>query len=73
MSPVQGELAVRDKHLQAYLDEFAFRHNRRKIEGVDRNVARVIESLVARPPRTTRMLVYETKRCRWDGGVRKTA
>jgi hypothetical protein len=22
--------AVRDKHLQAYLDEFAFRHNRRK-------------------------------------------
>jgi hypothetical protein len=26
--------AVRDKHLQAYLDEFAFRHNRRKTNGV---------------------------------------
>ena len=25
--------AVRDKHLQAYLDEFAFRHNRRKTNG----------------------------------------
>jgi len=26
--------AVRDKHLQAYLHEFAFRHNRRKTNGV---------------------------------------
>ena len=26
--------AVRRKHLQAYLDEFAFRHNRRKTNGV---------------------------------------
>jgi hypothetical protein len=25
--------AVRPKHLQAYLDEFAFRHNRRKTNG----------------------------------------
>ena len=39
--------AVRDKHLQAYLDEFAFRHNRRKTNGVGRIAARVIEQLVA--------------------------
>ena len=38
--------AVRDKHLQAYLDEFAFRHNRRKTNGVGRIAARVIEQLV---------------------------
>ena len=36
--------AVRPKHLQAYLDEFAFRHNRRKTNGVGRIAARVIES-----------------------------
>jgi hypothetical protein len=40
--------AVRPKHLQAYLDEFAFRHNRRKTNGVGRIAARVIEQLVAR-------------------------
>jgi transposase-like protein len=42
--------AARPKHLQAYLDEFAFRHNRRKTSGVARIAARIIESLVARPP-----------------------
>jgi hypothetical protein len=26
--------AVGDKHLQAYLDEYAFRHNRRETNGV---------------------------------------
>jgi transposase-like protein len=36
--------AVRPKHLQAYLDEFAFRHNRRKTDGVARIAARVIVS-----------------------------
>ena len=35
--------AVGPKHLQAYLDEFAFRHNRRKTNGVGRIAARVIE------------------------------
>jgi hypothetical protein len=34
--------AVRAKHLLAYLDEFAFRHNRRKTIGVGWIVARVI-------------------------------
>jgi len=59
--------AVRDKHLQAYLDEFAFRHNRRKTNGVGRIAARVIESLVARPPMTMRNIIDDTRRCRWFG------
>ena len=42
--------AVRRKHLQAYLDEFAFRHNRRKTNGTVRIAARVIEGLVAGEP-----------------------
>ena len=62
--------AVRDKHLQAYLDEFAFRHNRRKTKGVGRIAARVMEQLVTRPPRTMRALVDETRRCRWFGSIR---
>ncbi len=53
--------AVRPKHLQAYLDEFAYRHNRRKTVGVARIAARVIESLVARPPLTMRRLVDTTR------------
>ena len=57
--------AVRPKHLQAYLDEFAFRHNRRKTNGVGRIAARVIEQLVARGPLTMRKLIDQTPRCRW--------
>jgi len=57
--------AVRDKHLQAYLDEFAFRHNRRKTNGVGRIAARVIEQLVLHKPLTMRKLIDETRRCRW--------
>jgi len=55
--------AVRDKHLQGYLDEFAFRHNRRKTNGVGRIAARVIEKLVAHPPRTMRQIIDESRRC----------
>jgi transposase-like protein len=61
--------AVRDKHLQAYLDEFAFRHNRRKTTGVARIAARVIERLVACPPLTMRSLIDDTWRCRWFRSV----
>jgi transposase-like protein len=61
--------AVRDKHLQAYLDEFAFRHNRRKTNVVGRIAARVIERLVARQPLTMRTLIDDTKRCRWFGSI----
>lgn len=38
---------VKAKHLQAYLDEFVFRFNRRKTNGVGRIAARTIEQLVA--------------------------
>jgi transposase-like protein len=44
--------AVRPKYLQAYLDEFTFRYNRRKTYGVGRIAARTIASLVSRPART---------------------
>lgn len=57
--------AVSPKHLQAYLDEFAFRHNRRKTKGVARIAARVFEQLVVHPPLTRKQLVKETVRCRW--------
>ena len=63
--------AIGDKHLQAYLDEFAFRHNRRKTKGVGRIAARVFEQLVTHAPLTMRMLVDETRRCRWYGSVQR--
>jgi transposase-like protein len=53
--------AVKPKHLQAYLDEFVFRYNRRKTDGVARIAARVIESLVAKPPLTMKALVKTTE------------
>ena len=64
--------AIGEKHLQAYLDEFAFRHNRRKTKGIGRIAARVFEQLVTHPPLTMRMLVDETRRCRWYGSVQRT-
>ena len=57
--------AVREKHLQAYLDEFAFRYNRRKTAGVGRIAARVIEQLIVQEPLTMRELIDDTKPCRW--------
>src|SRR5947207_5530731 len=63
--PGTHSAALPPKHLQAYLDEFAFRHNRRKTNGVGRIAARTIEQLVARPPLTMRMLIDQTPRCRW--------
>ena len=57
--------AVSPKHLQAYLDEYAFRHNRRRTNGVGRIAARVIERLVARRPLTMRSLIDDTRPCRW--------
>jgi hypothetical protein len=55
--------AVAPKHLQAYLDGFAFRHNRRKTNGVGRFAARIIERLVARQQLTMRSLIDDTTRC----------
>jgi hypothetical protein len=51
--------------MQAYLDEFAFRHNRRNTQGIGRVAARVIEQLVIRPPLTMRSLIDDTRPCRW--------
>ena len=59
--------AVSAKHLQAYLDEFAFRHNRRKTNGVGRIAARVIEQLVAHEPRPMRKIIDEMRRGDADG------
>ena len=56
--------AVKPKHLQAYLDEFAFRHNRRKTNGVGRIAARTLGQLVVSAPMTMRKLVDETLPCR---------
>ena len=53
--------AMKPKHLQAYLDEFIFRHNRRKTKGVGRIAARVIESATAKPPLTMRAIVDQMK------------
>jgi transposase-like protein len=61
--------AVSAKHLQAYLDEFVFRYNRRKTQGVCRIAARLIESVVAKPPRTMRQIIDNTRRCRRFGSV----
>lgn len=51
--------AVREKHLQAYLDEFEFRYNRRKTNGTGRLVARVLQILV-NSPHTTESALYES-------------
>ena len=61
---------VRDKHLQAYLDEFTFRYNRRKTKGTVRIAARVLEGVVAHGPRTMRQIIDETRRCRWFPAVK---
>jgi transposase-like protein len=62
--------AMRDKYLQNYLDEFTFRHNRRKTKGVGRLVARVIENLVTVGAMTMRQIIDKTKPCpRFAEGV----
>jgi transposase-like protein len=56
--------AVRPQHLQSYLDEYAFRHNRRGTKGVGRIAARAIEQLVAAAPITMQMIVKSAVPCR---------
>jgi hypothetical protein len=46
------------------LDEFTFRFNRRKTNGIGRIAVRTIEQLVARPPLTMKTLIQETAPCR---------
>lgn len=57
--------AVSAKHLQVYLDEFAFRYNRRRTNGVARIAARVFEGVVAHEPLTMEALVSRAVRTRW--------
>ena len=57
--------AVSAKYLQAYLDEYVFRYNRRRTKGVGRIAARVFERVVAHPPLTMKSLVNNTVRTRW--------
>jgi Zn ribbon nucleic-acid-binding protein/transposase-like protein len=53
--------AVKTKHLQSYLDEFQFRYNRRKTNGVARLTARAIEQLVTKPTRTMRQIIKQPR------------
>jgi transposase-like protein len=52
--------AVSAKYLQAYLDEYVFRYNRRRTKGVGRIAARTIAQLVVHAPLTMRQIVKET-------------
>jgi len=50
--------AVSTKHLQAYLDEYVFRFNRRTATSIAHRFARVIEQAVLTPPLTYRGIVH---------------
>lgn len=50
--------AVRPKHLQRCLDEFAFRFNRRKAKANSQGFARLIQHAVKTPPKTYRGIVH---------------
>jgi transposase-like protein len=54
--------AASRKHLNAYLDEYAFRFNRRKTRGVGRIAARLIEQVITVPPITYRTIVISPVR-----------
>ena len=61
--------AVREKHLQSYLDEYAIRYNRRKTDGVGRLVARCLENMVTLSPLAMKQLVRDTVPCRAFDGI----
>jgi transposase-like protein len=52
--------AVRSKHLQAYLDEYVFRFNRRTAKSIGHRFARLIEQAVLTPPAGYRAIVART-------------
>ncbi len=53
--------AISAKYLQAYLDEFVFRYNRRKTKGVGRLAARVLQNMVCHAPTTLKNLVRDAQ------------
>ena len=52
--------AVRRKHLQAYLDEYVFRFNRRTAKSIGHRFARLVEQGILTPPATYRAIVGQT-------------
>ncbi len=57
---------VKPAHLGAYLDEFAFRFNRRRSKSRGMLFYRLLEQSVQAPPRTYRSLVADPGRGRKD-------
>ena len=53
--------AVRPKHLQAYLDEYVFRFNRRTANSIGHRFARLVEQALLTPPVTYRAIIGETE------------
>ena len=49
--------AVGKKHLQAYLDEYVFRFNRRTAKSISHRFARLIEQAILTPPASYRAIV----------------
>jgi transposase-like protein len=52
--------AVSRKHLQAYLDEFVFRFNRRTAKRISHRFARLVDHALLTPPATYRGIVGQT-------------
>jgi transposase-like protein len=52
--------AVSKKHLQAYLDEYVFRFNRRTATSIGHRFARLVEQAVLTPPACYRAIVGQT-------------
>ena len=52
--------AVGQKHLQAYLDEYVFRFNRRTAKSISHRFARLVEQAVATPPASYRDIIGQT-------------
>jgi transposase-like protein len=53
--------AVSKKHLQAYLDEYVFRFNRRTATSIGHRFARLVEQAVLTPPVCYRAIVGQTR------------
>ena len=52
--------AVRRKHLQAYLDAYVFRFNRRTAKSIGHRFARLVEQAVLTPPASYRTIIART-------------